>query len=246
MLEDWRQAAKEYSQELGETGDFLRLSTINPFILSRLGKVSGRKILDLGCGEGYLSRLLISSGDWQYTGVDFCQELLDEAKSKNSPGDFFCADITRPLDILDKNFDVVMANMVAMDVAEIGGLYQNAFDKLKSSGLFFNILAHPAFSRPAARLFKTWKEKILRRDPFVRVDIYGPVGSQRSKILGLKKPTVIFFRPLAAYVQPGIDLGFELVELAELAPSSTAIEEYHYPKFWTKHPKVLALVFRKK
>lgn len=33
-----------------------------PHVIEHCGDVTGKKILDLGCGEGYVSRLLIKNG----------------------------------------------------------------------------------------------------------------------------------------------------------------------------------------
>ncbi|MBN1170685.1 MAG: DUF1698 domain-containing protein [Micromonosporaceae bacterium] len=43
-------------------GDLAKRHLVNPVLLRMLGEVSGRRILDAGCGNGYLSRMLARRG----------------------------------------------------------------------------------------------------------------------------------------------------------------------------------------
>jgi SAM-dependent methyltransferase len=47
---------------IGPEGDFGRRALLNPAIFRLLGDVRGQTILDAGCGNGYLSRLLADRG----------------------------------------------------------------------------------------------------------------------------------------------------------------------------------------
>src|SRR5439155_14439673 len=48
----------EFYDRLGEDGGFHRRALLNPAIFHLLGDVAGTRILDAGCGHGYLSPLL--------------------------------------------------------------------------------------------------------------------------------------------------------------------------------------------
>ena len=43
-------------------GDFPKRHLINDHVLAQLGEVDGRRVLDAGAGEGYLSRILARAG----------------------------------------------------------------------------------------------------------------------------------------------------------------------------------------
>ena len=58
---------------------------ILPVLLAQLGDVAGQDILDAGCGEGYLSRVLAARGA-RVTGVDLAPRLVELAGQKLSPG----------------------------------------------------------------------------------------------------------------------------------------------------------------
>ena len=50
--------AKELMGQYTDDGDSHRSVTLNPALFNLLGEVKGQAILDAGCGEGYLSRML--------------------------------------------------------------------------------------------------------------------------------------------------------------------------------------------
>ena len=64
-------------------GDFARRHLLNPVLLRMLGDVSGRRVLDAGCGHGYLSRMLADRGA-QLTGVEPAEPLFDYAVEREA------------------------------------------------------------------------------------------------------------------------------------------------------------------
>ena len=67
----------------------------------------GAQILDLGCGNGRLLKVLEQSGKpYNYLGVDFSQELVKEAKQKFPTREFMVADMSQ-LDFPEKSFDAI-------------------------------------------------------------------------------------------------------------------------------------------
>src|SRR5512142_1706611 len=50
-------------------------------ILKLVGSLSGKKVCDLACGEGYLSRILAEQGA-VVTGVDISLKLLEHARQR--------------------------------------------------------------------------------------------------------------------------------------------------------------------
>lgn len=57
-IKAWSNAPREIVEQFGEEGDLARQYLLNPALFSLLGDVRGKHILDAGCGQGYLSRLL--------------------------------------------------------------------------------------------------------------------------------------------------------------------------------------------
>jgi len=78
------------------------------FNLAR-GKASdGVKVLDLGCGNGRVIKLLESSSKkFDYLGIDFSEELLTQGR-KQWPGHTFQLADIRNVDLLADSFDLVL------------------------------------------------------------------------------------------------------------------------------------------
>lgn len=70
---------------------------ILPHLLAVLGDVRGRAVLDAGCGEGYLSRILAARGA-RVTGADLGPRLVERARQRDpgGPTEYLVADLSEP------------------------------------------------------------------------------------------------------------------------------------------------------
>lgn len=84
-----------------------------PAIISMLPDVTGKRVLDVGCGSGPLSAWLASHGA-EVFGFDTSPNMVRLAEKKNIPGaSFRVADLAEPLDFLsDNSFDLAVASLV--------------------------------------------------------------------------------------------------------------------------------------
>src|SRR5689334_11728513 len=87
-------------------------SNVSQF-LAAVGDVSGLAVLDAGCGEGYLSRILAQRGA-QVTGVDISPKLIEMARDKDPNGGIMyqVADLSQPLPAYQAHFDLVASYFV--------------------------------------------------------------------------------------------------------------------------------------
>ena len=108
----------------------------NPWIAEQIGDVP-RRVLDLGCGAGFLSNHLAKCGH-HVTGVDTTTEALVEAKLHDKTGTvkYQNADACA-LPFPDASFDVVCAMDLIEHVDEPQKLIAEASRVLKPGGLFF-------------------------------------------------------------------------------------------------------------
>ena len=245
MENEWDKVAEEFSQKtIGEIGGVHRQTVIGPNILRVVNELlPGAKVLDLGCGEGYVSRL-IADKQVEIVGVDFSKKLIDIARKRNTPGKLSVADICKPLSV-GNNFDLVISSMVLMDIENLDMGFKNAYNALKPGGSLLIFVSHPAFTIPAGYWAKTVWGKILRKDPFIRIDEYLNVGARKILIPRVTKLTTIWHRPIMEYINTPLAMGFELTEFKELAPSFKQAGDIKGKTFISKIPQILMLRFMK-
>jgi 2-polyprenyl-3-methyl-5-hydroxy-6-metoxy-1,4-benzoquinol methylase len=88
------------------------------------------KVLDVGCGSGWLCALLMPFG--MVTGIDFTTEVLDRARSRNPEVRYITGDF---LDAGFKNeFDVVVSMEVISHLTYQAGFIHKCWEALKPGG----------------------------------------------------------------------------------------------------------------
>jgi len=116
----WHLYAAELTQKCTSEGDIHREVLLNPVLLDLLGAVRGKRVLDAGCGEGYLSRMLARSGA-SVVAVDYAEKMIEIARVR-TPADVavtYKHANCENLDLLEAgSFDIVVSNMVLQDLSD--------------------------------------------------------------------------------------------------------------------------------
>jgi SAM-dependent methyltransferase len=91
-------------------------SDVRDTLLSDIDVSRVRRVLDLGCGFGFMARYLAPrvAPDATFTGIDACEanrdSFLASVTQSGRGGDFFCACLNEVLDWPDGHFDLVVAS----------------------------------------------------------------------------------------------------------------------------------------
>jgi SAM-dependent methyltransferase len=101
----------------------------------------GRLTLDLGCGEGRLTRDLQARGH-RLIGIDASATLIGAARAADSGGDYRCADATK-LPLSDGGCDLVIAFMSLQDVDDLAGATAEISRVLEPGGCACIAIVHP-------------------------------------------------------------------------------------------------------
>ena len=96
-------------------GVYLVYDMVLPRLLEFVGDISGLTVLDAGCGEGYVSRILAERGAI-VTGIEVSPRLIEFARSKPVKGniDYLVHDLSESLPRYENSFDLVVSNMPAL------------------------------------------------------------------------------------------------------------------------------------
>lgn len=133
--------------EMAQTGEH-RNFFIMPNMLRFMGNVKGKKILDLGCGEGGYSRELTKRGA-QLVSVDCSKKAIEyaveEANKEKLIIEHFVRNSNDLFGIESEQFDIVLCSMMLMDCEDFEGTLREAARVLKPNGRLFASVLHPCF-----------------------------------------------------------------------------------------------------
>lgn len=150
----WNTIAKGYSK----TGGAIWVR--HPWTVRLSGKVSGKKILELGCGTGVIINKLVSKGAIG-TGADYSNGMLLEATSaasqKHLKTKFVQLDIRNLKTLYGKTYDVIIISAVLITfptVKMITRILSEAAKVLSSDGTILIAEPHPFFDHYMRSFFK--------------------------------------------------------------------------------------------
>ena len=137
------------------------------FFYSLIGDINGRKILEVGCSNGWLSMRLAESGAKVY-GIDISGELVDEAIRESVKQNFSESTVFRKMAVEDLNFEDAFFDLVIgsaiLHHTDIRIAIRNIFRVLKQKGRA--IFVEPLNENVALRIWR--KLTPWRRSPTER------------------------------------------------------------------------------
>lgn len=211
-IERWAGFPREAMERMDADGDFAKRHLINPTLLRMAGDLAGNRVLDAGCGQGYLSRMLAASGA-RVVGVEPAAALFDysvEREAELGQGvRYVQADLCDLPDLGDP-FDLCVLSMVLAAIPEWERALAACVEQLRAGGVIVVTLNHPCFEK----LWPAWREHgEYRLSRYLNeYEIEGPHG-------------VDFHRPLSSYLNELIGLGCRIREVAEPGLSDEGVAE---------------------
>jgi SAM-dependent methyltransferase len=204
-----------------------------PF-LAFLGRGTG-DALDLGCGEGRISRALTGCG-YRVTAVDPVAELVEAAAEARSASGYAVA-AASGLPFSSARFDLVVAYNVLMDVDDVPAALNEIGRVLRPMGQLFVSIVHPFADR--GRFAGAAADS-----PFVVEDTY--FGRHRFEGVeerdGLRMHFAGWSQPLEAYAAAVAAAGLAITSLREPVPDLDRGRD-HLAR-WTRIPLFLWLKAR--
>jgi 2-polyprenyl-3-methyl-5-hydroxy-6-metoxy-1,4-benzoquinol methylase len=142
----WDEAASAWSVFAGHDLDFHRLRIHGPALLAACGDVRGLRVLDLGCGDGWLCRKLADGGA-TVVGVDVSGEQIAVARAHGKEGERVDYRVMDAADVdgvaWGGHFDLATACMSLQDMPDPGAVLAAVRDVLAPDGLVVCAVPHP-------------------------------------------------------------------------------------------------------
>jgi SAM-dependent methyltransferase len=174
----------------------------------------GRRILDIGCGEGQVSRLAKRIGAELVVGVDPTWNQVRVAAERGG-GVHVARAGADGLPFADEQFDVVVACLVFEHIREVDAAIAEVARVLRPGGCFCFFLNHPLLQTPGSGWID---DQIL--DPPEQYWRIGPYLIEEESDEEVEKDVFIPFihRPISRYLNALIANGLYLHRICEPAP----------------------------
>ena len=137
--------AESYQAFREEQGTYNELVEV-PAMLSLIGDVQGKKVLDAGCGYGYYSVLMAERGA-RVTGIDISERMIELAKQNARMASIECQFLVCDMQDLrvftENSFDMVISSIVVGYLDNLEKAFSEVFRVLKCNGVFAFSENHP-------------------------------------------------------------------------------------------------------
>ena len=177
------------------------------------GDVSGSRILDVGCGEGYFSRAMARAGA-DVTGVDISERMLSLARSRTAdlPIDYVIDDAQALNEVRGRRFDGALSILALMDIPDLAATFKAIRHAVHEQGWFVMGITHPCFDGPHA----SWSDDDLGDQRIVTA--YLTEGRWVSSYApGIRGRAGAWHRTISTYLNTAREEGWELESMLEPA-----------------------------
>jgi SAM-dependent methyltransferase len=209
-VNDYDSFAEEYSAE--NESSLLNAYIERPAMIALAGDVTGRRILDAGCGSGPLTAALRERGA-VVTGIDASAGMLAVARRRlGEDADLQVVDVRDPLPFADGTFDDVVASLVLHYLEDWGPTLAEMRRVLRPGGRLIASVNHP---------FVDW----LTEDPrpsYRATTSYTDLWTFNGKSF----PLTFWRRPLHAMTDAFTGAGFRLAVISEPKTAPDAPEPF--------------------
>ncbi len=145
IIKSWEQNASEWVKAIDSQRITSRKFT-NPAIVQMLKDTASKRILDIGCGEGWLTRSITAMGK-QGIGIDAIGQLLDNARQKG-PESFYqmsYEDIVAGHTVPEAPYDIIVFNFCLYQEKGLPKLFEATKRALFCNGSVVVQTLHPYF-----------------------------------------------------------------------------------------------------
>jgi 2-polyprenyl-3-methyl-5-hydroxy-6-metoxy-1,4-benzoquinol methylase len=197
ILESWHQNAKAWINSIEHHEIESRILVTNKAIVDCILDKKPLNVLDIGCGEGWLSRELNNFGI-QTLGIDAVPELIDEA-TKKGKGNFKLLPYEGISNAnIHEKFDVAVCNFSLIGNESVKKIFKNLPELLTKNGYFIIQTIHPILGCGDSAYQDGWRK-----------------GSWKGFSDSFTNPAPWYFRTLDTWINLFVTNGFIINSIIE-------------------------------
>ena len=144
----WEGVSNWYNKIVGSDGHYYHEHVVLPGALKLLQLKPEHSVLDLGCGQGVLARVIPPVKE--YLGVDISESLIEQARRQNRKEnyDFITWNVSKPIHGAETTFTHATIILALQNMEYPQTALQNAANHLVEGGKLVLVLNHPCFRIP--------------------------------------------------------------------------------------------------
>jgi SAM-dependent methyltransferase len=185
-----------------------------PAIRALLPDLTGKRVVDLGCGFGWFARWARQNGAASVLGIDLSENMIARARADtNDPNiDYKIADLER-FELPEASFDFAYSSLAFHYIEDFGRLVKTVHDALTAGSHFVFTIEHPIFMAPA---HPGWSQdpEGNRTWPVSRYAVEGPRETD-----WLAKGVIKQHRTIGTTLNTLIGAGFAIRHVEEWSPT---------------------------
>ncbi len=206
----WTESAQNWIDHI-ELGDTLREDILDEPFLNCIKSRSPQNLLDLGCGEGRLIRMIAELGI-HGTGLDPTEDLLRAARIRDPEGSYVNG-FAEKLPFEDDSFEMVTSVITIPDIEDIDLAVSEVVRVLKPGGHFLAATLSPFVTCVPF----PWKRDEQGNALYRSMDWYGWEHATKLEWRGIS--IVNFHRSMSRLMRPFLEQGLVLTQYEEPLPS---------------------------
>ena len=220
---EWKKAGVRY-----QIPHIRKVFIRKPAVLKLLGNIRGKKIVDLGCGDGYYSRFF-AKNKAQVTGIDFSPTsiaIAEHLEKKEKLGiKYFHADIAHLPFLKNESFDIALAEMVLVTIPtqkKLRAIVKEVKRIIRKNGILVISKGHPTAFFDRTTEFYKWSFD----NP--KTSYFDSLSPQRVKmnIAGKMIKFTNYHRTLEDFLRPWLNEGFVVSDIREPKPNKFSIKRF--------------------
>ena len=204
-----------------------------PALFSLAPELSGKAVLDLGCGYGENCAVFKSLGAARVLGVDISEKMLAVANEEHPDIEFVRADMS-DLSFIKEKFDAVFSSLAVHYVEDFSAFVKSVYGVLNPGGYFIFSQEHPLTTAPIAGA--SWMRDGDGNVLHYKLTDYGRPGFRSTKwfVEGVEK----YHRRFSDIVGALCEAGFVIEKMIETTPDEEILKidkrwekDFHKPNF---------------
>ncbi len=213
-----------------------------PALLSMMPDLTGKRVLDLGCGFGEHCKMFVARGAEKVIGIDISRKMLEIAQQENSdPKITYLNMAMEDIGQIQESFDIVISSLAFHYVEDFPGVAKNIYSLLDTNGVFLFSQEHPMVTCHSGG--NRWTRDEHGEKIHVNISNYGIEGLRESS--WFVDHVKIYHRTFSSIVNTLIETGFTIEKMIEPLPTKELLQDYPDYKDLLHKPDFLLLKAKK-